>query len=78
MKFSCVKMAKEVASVVMVRKSTASTKAKTTFSEEETARILSQGREEEVLFKSLHKDYSKNDVSTPPPPPELNSSNNCL
>ena len=41
MKFSCVKMADEVASVVMVENSTASTKEKTTFSEEEMERIIS-------------------------------------
>ena len=50
MKFSCVKMAEEVTSVVMVGKSTASTKAKTTFSQEETERILWLWREEEVIL----------------------------
>ena len=50
MKFSCVKIADELASVVMVGKPTASTKATTTFSEEETERIISLGSEEEVRF----------------------------
>ena len=49
MKVSCVKlMANEVSTVVMVGKWTASTKGKTTFSEEETERIISLGSEEEV------------------------------
>ena len=56
---SCVKMADEVASVAMTGNSTASTKAKTTFSEEETERIITLGSEEEVLFNSLYKDYFK-------------------
>ena len=46
MKSSCVKMVDEVASVVMAGKSTASTKAKATFSEEETERIISLWSEE--------------------------------
>ena len=53
-------MEDEVTSIVMVRKWTAITK--TVFSEEETERILSLRSEEEARFKSLHKDYFKNDV----------------
>ena len=52
-------MADKVASVVMVGKSTFSTKAKTTFSEEETEIIISLWSEEEVLFNSRHEDYFK-------------------
>ena len=66
MKFSCVKMADEVASVVMVGKCPASTKAKTTFSEEETERVISLWSEEEVLFKSRHKDYFRKDIRQNP------------
>ena len=56
-------MADEVASVVMVGKSAASTKAKPTFPEEKTERIISLGSKKEVLFDSLHiKDYFKNDA----------------
>ena len=35
---------------------------KSTFSEEETERIISMWGEEEVLFNSRHKDFFKNDV----------------
>ena len=41
----CIKIADEVTSVVMVGKSTASTKAKTSFSKEETERIILLGIE---------------------------------
>ena len=61
-KFPCVKLADEVAYVVTIGKSTASTKAKTTFSPEELERIISLWNEEEILFNSRHKDYFKNDV----------------
>ena len=66
MKCSCVKMVDEVASVVMVGKSTrtASTKAKATFSEEETERIISLWSEKEVLLNSRHKDYFKKRCKT--------------
>ena len=57
-----IKMAVEVAAVVMVGKLTAGTKPKTTFSEEETEKIISLWSEEEVLLNCLHKDYFKNDV----------------
>ena len=46
----------------MVGKSTASTEGKTTFSEEETERIILLWSEEEVLFNSRHNDYFKNYV----------------
>ena len=55
MKYSCAKIAEEVASVVMVGKSTASTKAKTNFLEEEAEGIISLWSEEEELFHSRHK-----------------------
>ena len=59
MKFiSCVKMADEV---VLVGKSPSSTKAKTTFYEEETEKFISLWREKEVLFNSRHKNYFKKD-----------------
>lgn len=53
MKFSCVKIGKEVVSVVMAGKSIASTKTKTTLSEEERERIISLESEEGLLFYSL-------------------------
>ena len=37
-------------------------KARTTFSEEETENLISLWSEEEVLFNSRHKDYFKKDV----------------
>ena len=49
MKFSCVKMAEEVAS----RKSKTASKAKNTFSDEETENVISLWSEEEVLFLLL-------------------------
>ena len=57
MKCCCVKMADEV-----VGKSRSNTKARTTFSEEETENLISLWSEEEVLFNSRHKDYFKKDV----------------
>ena len=58
-------MADEAASapVVVVGKSTASIKAKTSFSEEETKGIASLWNEEEVLFNGRHKDYFKNGLT---------------
>ena len=58
MKFSCVKMAEEVAS----GKSKTASKAKNTFSDEETENMISLWSEEEVLFNSRHRDYFKNDA----------------
>ena len=58
MKFSCVKMAEEVAS----GKSKTASKAKNTFSDEETGNMISLWSEEEVLFNSCHRDYFKNDA----------------
>ena len=55
-------MVDEVTYVVMVRKLTASTKAKTTYSEEEMERIILLWSEGEVLFNSRHIDYFKNDL----------------
>ena len=49
MKFSCFKMAEEVAS----RKSKTASKAKNTFSDEETENMISLWSEEEVLFLLL-------------------------
>ena len=49
MKFSCVKMAEEVAS----EKSKTASKAKNTFSDEETENMISLWSEEEVLFLLL-------------------------
>ena len=49
MKFSCIKMAEEVAS----RKSKTASKAKNTFSDEETENMISLWSEEEVLFLLL-------------------------
>ena len=49
MKFSCVKMAEEVAS----GKSKTASKAKNTFSDEETENMISLWSEEEVLFLLL-------------------------
>ena len=49
MKFSSVKMAEEVAS----RKSKTTSKAKNTFSDEETENMISLWSEEEVLFLLL-------------------------
>ena len=49
MKFSCVKMAEEVAS----GKSKTASKAKNTFSDEETENTISLWSEEEVLFLLL-------------------------
>ena len=60
MKCCCVTMADEV--VVVVGKSRSITKARTTFSEEETENLISLWSEEEVLFNSRHKDYFKKDV----------------
>ena len=60
MKYCCVTMADEV--VVVVGKSRSITKARTTFSEEETENLISLWSEEEVLFNSRHKDYFKKDV----------------
>ena len=57
MKCCYVKMADEV-----VGKSRSNTKARTTFSEEETENLISLWSEEEVLFNSRHKDYFKKDV----------------
>ena len=48
--------------IVSVGKSPASTKARTTLSEEETEKIISLWTEEEVLFNSRHKDYFKRDA----------------
>jgi len=48
--------------IVSVGKSPASAKARTTFSEEETEKIISLWSEEEVLFSSCHNDYFKRDV----------------
>ena len=45
-----------------VGKSPASAKARTTFSEEETGKLISLWSEEEVLFNSRHNDYFKRDV----------------
>ena len=55
-------MADEVAFVVMAGKSTASTKTKTTFSEDrqETERIISLP--EKYILIRLHKDYFKYDT----------------
>ena len=39
-----------------------STKAKTTFSEEETEKLISLWSEEEVQFNCRHKDYFKRDI----------------
>ena len=46
MKFSCIKMANEV---VIVGKPPSSTKAKTTFSEEETEKLISLWSEEAAI-----------------------------
>ena len=48
--------------VVVVGKSRSITKARTTFSEEETENLISPWSEEKVLFNSRHKDYFKKDV----------------
>ena len=60
MKCCCVKMADEV--VGKSRSNGSITKARTTFSEEETENLISLWSEEEVLFNSRHKDYFKKDV----------------
>ena len=62
----------------MVGKLAASTKVKTTFSEEEMERIISPGIEEEVLLNSLQKDYFQNDGNKLNLSSSLNFSNNCL
>ena len=54
-KFPCVKLADKVAYVITIGKSTASTKAKSTFSQEETERIISLWNEEEILFNTISK-----------------------
>ena len=60
MKFSCGNMADEVAIVDIVGK--LRIKAKTTFSEEVTDKLISLWSEEEVLFNCHHKDYFKKDA----------------
>ena len=60
MKCCCIKMADEV--VGKSRSNGSITKARTTFSEEETENLISLWSEEEVLFNSRHKDYFKKDV----------------
>ena len=60
MKCCCVKMADEV--VCKSRSDGSITKARTTFSEEETENLISLWSEEEVLFNSRHKGYFKKDV----------------
>ena len=60
MKCCCVKMADEV-----VGKSRSNTKARTTFSEDETENLISLWSEEDqVLFNSRHKDYFKKGCET--------------
>ena len=54
MKCCCVKMADEV--VGKSRSNGSITKARTTFSEEETENLISLLSEEAVLFNSRHKD----------------------
>ena len=62
MTFSCVKMADEVVVQATSSGKSPSTKAKTTFSEEETEKLISLWSEEEVLFNCRHKDYFKRDI----------------
>lgn len=62
MTFSCVKMADEVVVQATSSVKSSSTKAKTTFSEEETEKLISLWSEEEVLFNCRHKDYFKRDI----------------
>ena len=61
MTFSCVKMADEVVVQATSSGKSPSTKAKITFSEKETEKLISLWSEEEVLFNCRHKDYFKRD-----------------
>ena len=62
MTFSCVNMADEVVVQATSSGKSSSTKVKTTFSEEETKKLISLWSEEEVLFNCRHKDYFKRDI----------------
>ena len=62
MTFSCVKMADEIVVQATSSGKSPCTKAKTTFSEEETEKLISLWSEEEVLFNCRHKDYFKRDI----------------
>ena len=62
MTFSCIKMVDEVVVQATSSGKSSSTKAKTTFSEEETEKLISLWSEEEVLFNCRNKDYFKRDI----------------
>ena len=62
MTFSCMKMAGKAVVQATSSGQSPPTKVKTTFSEEETEKLISLWSEEEVLFNCRLKDYLKKDL----------------